>query len=62
MGSTLLPDPDPEPRAVAVPVISVDDPLIEPPDLFDGRMPAALADRAPAVHPLPDRDDWRTSG
>src|SRR5262249_1463362 len=39
--------PDPEPRARRFTVISVDDHLIEPPDLFDGRMPAALADHAP---------------
>jgi len=34
---------------VRVPVISVDDHLVEPPDLFDGRLPRALADRAPRV-------------
>jgi predicted TIM-barrel fold metal-dependent hydrolase len=52
VGSTLLPDP--EPRRITVPVISVDDHLIEPPDLFDGRMPVALADRAPRVHEADD--------
>ena len=31
------------------PIISVDDHLIEPPDLFEGRMPSALADRAPRI-------------
>ncbi|HXX91109.1 MAG TPA: amidohydrolase family protein [Acidimicrobiales bacterium] len=41
--------PDPEPRPIVVPVISVDDHLIEPPDLFEGRMPRALADRAPRI-------------
>jgi predicted TIM-barrel fold metal-dependent hydrolase len=41
--------PDPEPRPIVVPVISVDDHLIEPPDLFEGRVPAGLADRAPRV-------------
>jgi predicted TIM-barrel fold metal-dependent hydrolase len=45
--ATLLPDPDP--RAIAVPIISVDDHLIEPPDLFDGRLPAALAGGAPRI-------------
>jgi predicted TIM-barrel fold metal-dependent hydrolase len=45
--ATLLPDP--EPRAVRVPVISVDDHLIEPPDLFEGRLPAALTEHAPRV-------------
>jgi len=41
--------PDPEPRQIRVPVISVDDHLIEPADLFEGRVPAHLADRAPRV-------------
>jgi predicted TIM-barrel fold metal-dependent hydrolase len=44
---TLLPDP--EPREVRYTVISVDDHLVEPPDMFEGRMPAHLADRAPKV-------------
>ena len=44
---TLLPDP--EPRPILVPVISVDDHLIEPPDLFEGRVPGALAERAPRI-------------
>ncbi|MCU1463724.1 MAG: putative TIM-barrel fold metal-dependent hydrolase [Acidimicrobiales bacterium] len=43
----LLPDPQPAERRF--PVISVDDHLIEPPDLFEGRMPAHLAERAPRV-------------
>ena len=47
LGTTLLPDP--EPRPILAPVISVDDHLIEPPDLFIGRMPAALADQAPKI-------------
>jgi len=41
--------PDPEPRQIRVPIISVDDHLIEPPDLFVGRVPANLADRAPRI-------------
>jgi predicted TIM-barrel fold metal-dependent hydrolase len=45
--ATLLPDP--ERRAVTVPIISVDDHLIEPPDLFEGRLPAALQEEAPRV-------------
>ncbi|HLG67943.1 MAG TPA: amidohydrolase family protein [Acidimicrobiales bacterium] len=44
---TLLPDPEPRPRTLTV--ISVDDHLIEPPDLFEGRMPARLAERAPRL-------------
>jgi len=45
--SELLPDP---PAAdVAFTVISVDDHLVEPRHVFEGRMPARLADRAPYV-------------
>ncbi|MFI5048074.1 MAG: amidohydrolase family protein [Acidimicrobiia bacterium] len=43
----LLPDPTPRERRFAL--ISADDHLIEPRDLFDGRMPRSLADRAPRV-------------
>jgi predicted TIM-barrel fold metal-dependent hydrolase len=31
------------------PIISADDHLIEPPDLFEGRMPSGLVDRAPTI-------------
>ena len=41
--------PDPEPRQVRYTVISVDDHLVEPPDMFSGRLPARLADGAPRV-------------
>src|SRR6187455_565656 len=41
--------PDPPPADVAYTVISVDDHLVEPPWLFEGRMPAKFADRAPRV-------------
>ncbi|MEZ5247189.1 MAG: amidohydrolase family protein [Acidimicrobiales bacterium] len=44
---TFLPEP---PRARRrFPVISVDDHIVEPPHTFEGRFPAALADRAPRV-------------
>ncbi len=52
MGALLLPDPDPRP--VRVPVISVDDHLVEPPDLFEDRLPADLTDRAPRIVEDPD--------
>ncbi len=45
--ATLLPDP--EARPIGVPIISVDDHLIEPPDLFEGRLPAALQTEAPRI-------------
>ena len=41
--------PEPAPRDVRVTVISVDDHVVEPPDTFEGRLPAALAARAPVV-------------
>jgi predicted TIM-barrel fold metal-dependent hydrolase len=50
--------PDPSPRPIRVPVISVDDHLIEPPDLFEGRVPAALAERAPRIVENEDRTQY----
>jgi predicted TIM-barrel fold metal-dependent hydrolase len=41
--------PDPEPRERSYTIISVDDHLVEPRDLFDGRMPASMIDAAPRV-------------
>ncbi len=41
--------PDPPAQQVRCTLISVDDHLVEPPWLFEGRMPSALADRAPRV-------------
>jgi len=41
--------PDPEPRRVRYTVISVDDHLVEPPDMFEGRLPERLAALAPRV-------------
>lgn len=40
---------DPPAADVWATVISVDDHLVEPPHLFEGRLPGALADRAPRV-------------
>jgi len=58
---TLLPDP--EPRVIRVPIISVDDHLIEPPDLFEGRMPSHLVDAAPRVVELEGgRQAWEYEG
>jgi predicted TIM-barrel fold metal-dependent hydrolase len=44
---TLLPDP--EPRPVHYTVISVDDHLVEPPDMFEGRLPSRFAELAPRI-------------
>ena len=41
--------PDPEPRERSYTIISVDDHLVEPRDLFDGRMPASMLETAPRV-------------
>ncbi len=41
--------PEPSPRVVRYTVISVDDHLCEPAHTFEGRLPAALQDRAPRV-------------
>src|SRR5438309_8135378 len=45
--TTLLPDPEPRERTFTI--ISVDAQLLEPAHLFEGRVPAALAERAPRV-------------
>src|SRR5204862_271383 len=44
---TFLPEPERRPRKYTV--ISVDDHIVEPPHTFEGRVPAAFADRAPRV-------------
>lgn len=59
--STLLPDPSPRP--VRVPIISVDDHLIEPPDLFEGRLPQRMAADAPRVVELAEgQQAWTYEG
>ena len=41
--------PEPEPRPVRYTVISVDDHLVEPPDMFEGRLPRRFQDLAPKI-------------
>ena len=41
--------PEPEPRAVRYTVISVDDHVVEPAHMFEGRVPADLAAKAPRI-------------
>jgi predicted TIM-barrel fold metal-dependent hydrolase len=41
--------PEPEPREVKYTVISIDDHVCEPAHTFEGRLPAALQDRAPRI-------------
>jgi predicted TIM-barrel fold metal-dependent hydrolase len=44
-------------------LISVDDHLVEPPDMFEGRIPAKFADQAPHVVRKPDGSDvWIFNG
>jgi predicted TIM-barrel fold metal-dependent hydrolase len=59
--ATFLPEPERRPRRYTV--ISVDDHIVEPPDTFSGRMPAAFADRAPRVVERDDRSQvWLYDG
>lgn len=59
--ATLLPDP--EPSELWCPIISVDDHLLEPPTLFDERLPARLRDSAPkVVHDLEGVPFWQIDG
>lgn len=52
--------PDPEPRPVRCTIISVDDHLVEPPDMFEGRLPARLQERAPRIVETPQGHQvWR---
>ena len=50
---------DPEPRKRRYTVVSVDDHLIEPPDVFVGRMPARFNDVAPRVIRRDGADWWQ---
>ncbi|HET9730837.1 MAG TPA: amidohydrolase family protein [Acidimicrobiia bacterium] len=55
--ATFLPEPEPRPRNYTI--ISVDDHLIEPADVFEGRMPSHLQEQAPKVITLDDgRETW----
>lgn len=54
---TLLPDPVPVP--VTVPIVSADDHLVEPGDLFLRRLPRPLAEDAPRVFESDGVEYWR---
>lgn len=55
--------PEPERRHRRVPIVSVDDHIVEPPHAFEGRFPAALADRAPRVIETEDGGEvWTYDG
>ena len=54
---------DPERELHRYTIISVDDHLVEPRDLFVGRVAAGLADRVPRVVTLPEGDEaWEFDG
>jgi predicted TIM-barrel fold metal-dependent hydrolase len=66
-GDTLLPGelllPDPEPRERRHVIISVDDHLVEPGNLFSSRLPARWQDRCPRVTEEEDgREYWLIDG
>ena len=55
--------PEPDPRPVHYTVISVDDHLVEPPHLFEGRLPARLQERAPKIVETQDGQQiWEFEG
>jgi predicted TIM-barrel fold metal-dependent hydrolase len=55
--------PDPAPRKVEHTLISVDDHLVEPANMFEGRMPAKFADLAPRIERAEDgTEPWVYDG
>ena len=58
---TFLPEPEKRPRKYTM--ISVDDHIVEPPNTFEGRVPAKFADRAPRIVDTADgRQTWLFDG
>ncbi|HQV56404.1 MAG TPA: amidohydrolase family protein [Ilumatobacteraceae bacterium] len=57
---TFLPEPPRQERTYTF--ISVDDHIVEPPDTFEGRLPAKFADRAPRVERIDGADVWVYDG
>ena len=55
--------PEPLARELKYTVISVDDHVVEPAHMFEGRMPAKLADRAPRIVETPQGHEvWAFDG
>jgi predicted TIM-barrel fold metal-dependent hydrolase len=54
--------PEPDRREVRYTVISVDDHLVEPADMFEGRLPARLQDRAPRIVEQAGKQVWSFDG
>ncbi|QWF22139.1 amidohydrolase [Nocardioides sp. LMS-CY] len=57
---TFLPEPEKADRKF--PMISVDDHMVEPPNTFEGRMPAKFVDQAPRVVDKEGADVWIYDG
>jgi predicted TIM-barrel fold metal-dependent hydrolase len=54
---------EPDPREVKYTIISVDDHLVEPPDMFEGRLPAKYQELAPKVIETPQGHQvWEFDG
>ena len=55
--------PDPPAQELRYTIISVDDHLVEPRDLFEGRVPARYAEDMPKVVAMPEGDEaWVFDG
>ncbi|HEX9681824.1 MAG TPA: amidohydrolase family protein [Acidimicrobiales bacterium] len=55
--------PEPAPREVWATIISVDDHVVEPPHMFEGRLPSRLAERAPKIVEFPNGQQiWEFDG
>jgi predicted TIM-barrel fold metal-dependent hydrolase len=55
--------PDPTPRPITYTIISVDDHLVEPKDMFSGRLPARLEELAPrVVETVEGHEVWQFDG
>jgi predicted TIM-barrel fold metal-dependent hydrolase len=58
---TFLPEPERRPRRFTI--ISVDDHVVEPPDLFEGRLPRQFVERGPRIVEDADgRQQWHYEG
>ena len=55
--------PEPVPREVKYTIISVDDHLVEPPGMFEGRLPARYQPLAPRIVETPEGHQvWEFDG
>jgi predicted TIM-barrel fold metal-dependent hydrolase len=54
--------PDPQPRDIFLPIISVDDHVLEPPDAFRSRVPERMQEAAPHMAPVDGVPHWILDG